>query len=110
MFPSIIMVTISYGSLYVPSDQVIKKVITKTLHHVQISLLMSQIPGRMTLTITSTLTLVSMSTGLFNNSPRTSYLKAIDVFLLICFLFTISVLVEFCAVIFISRHRDEVRE
>ncbi len=64
----------------------------------------------MTLTITSTLTLVSMSTGLFNSSPRTSYLKAIDVFLLVCFLFTISVLIEFCVVIFISKKDKNVME
>ena len=34
-----------------------------------------QVPGRMALSITTTLTLVTLSNGLFNTSPRTSYLK-----------------------------------
>ncbi len=43
-----------------------------------------------------------MSTGLFRSSPRTSYLKAIDVFLLVCFSFSVVVLVVFCSVIYLN--------
>jgi hypothetical protein len=56
----------------------------------------------MTLSITSVLTLVSMAGSAFQNSPRTSYLKAGDVWLLSCIAFTLVVLLEFCVVIYFS--------
>ena len=52
--PSVMMVVASLGSLFVPAEQV---------------------PGRMTLSITTCLTLVAMSGSVFQNSPRTAYLK-----------------------------------
>ncbi len=58
-----------------------------------------QVPGRMGLCITTALTLVSMSNGLFSTAPRTSYLKAIDIWLLACFTFSFVVLIEYCTVI-----------
>ena len=57
----------------------------------------------MTLAITTTLTLMGMMNSVFNNSPITSYLKAIDCFLVGCFGFTFAVLAEFCAVIALMR-------
>ena len=74
------MVTASYLSLFMPPEQ---------------------IPGRISLTITMMLTVVSMSNGAFENSPQTSYLKAIDVWLLACFTFTFIVLVEFAVVVYV---------
>merc|ERR1719323_1585625 len=84
ILPSLMMVLCSYGSLFIPHDQV---------------------PGRMALSITTTLTLVTLSNGLFNTSPRTSYLKAIDVWLLVCFLFSVTVLVEFCVIVYFCNRR-----
>lgn len=89
ILPSMMMAVCSYGSLFIPHDQV---------------------PGRMALSITTTLTLVTLSNGLFNTSPRTSYLKAIDVWLLVCFLFSVTVLVEFCVIVyFCHRHTKHDR-
>merc|ERR1712165_626526 len=85
IFPSLMMVICSYASLFLPQEQV---------------------PGRMALSITTTLTLVTLSNGLFNTSPRTSYLKAIDVWLLVCFLFSVTVLVEFCIIVFCTHRRS----
>ena len=57
----------------------------------------------MTLAITTTLTLMGMMNSVFNSSPSTSYLKAIDLFLVGCFGFTFAVLAEFCTVIALLR-------
>ncbi|TRY70557.1 hypothetical protein TCAL_02346 [Tigriopus californicus] len=82
MIPSILMVLASFGSLWVPSNQ---------------------IPGRMTLAITTCLTHMSMINGALEKAPRTSYLKAIDIWLITCFAFTFSILVEFCLVISLTQ-------
>lgn len=82
MIPSILMVLASFGSLCVPSNQ---------------------IPGRMTLAITTCLTHMSMINGALEKAPRTSYLKAIDIWLVTCFGFTFSVLIEFCLVISLTQ-------
>ena len=37
---------------------------------------------------------------------RTSYLKALDVWLVTCFVFTFLVLLEYCAVLYLSRASD----
>ncbi len=52
--PSTLLVLASLASLYVPSDLV---------------------PGRMTLCITTTLTVMAMMTTVLDNAPSTSYLK-----------------------------------
>ncbi len=49
-----------------------------------------------------------MSTGLFKNSPRTAYLKAIDIFLLVCFLFSVAVFVEFCTVLYAHPQKPKI--
>ena len=81
IMPSMMMVVCSYGSLFIPHDQVPYQlykmcsagVFSDSSLTLQITLL--QVPGRMMLSITTTLTLVTLSNGLFNTSPRTSYLK-----------------------------------
>ncbi len=55
--PSFLLVLASYGSLWVPSDQ---------------------IPGRMALAVTTTLTLMGMINSVFQTSPDTAYLKVIN--------------------------------
>jgi hypothetical protein len=63
----------------------------------------------MSLCITTTLNLVSMSNGVFDSSPRTSYLKAIDIWMLICFSFTFAALLEFCIVIYLNKVKGAVQ-
>ena len=79
ILPSLMMVLCSYGSLFIPHDQVsnsgLNFVCRLLLRNCPV-LNWSQVPGRMALSITTTLTLVTLSNGLFNTSPRTSYLKA----------------------------------
>jgi hypothetical protein len=59
----------------------------------------NQIPGRMTLAITTTLTLVSMMNSEIDKMPKTAYLKALDIWMITCFTFTFMVLTEFCIVL-----------
>ena len=54
MVPTLLLVIASYGSLYIPP---------------------SQIPGRMTLAITTCLTQIAMITSAIDGAPATSYLK-----------------------------------
>ncbi len=56
----------------------------------------------MSLTITTLLTLVAMASGVYQTSPRTAYLKAIDVWLLVCFLFSFSVLVLYSVFVYVT--------
>ncbi len=83
--PSAMLVLASLASLWVPTGLV---------------------PGRMALAVTTTLTLQSMINSVFTEAPRTSYLKALDVWLVTCFVFTFLVLVEYCAVLSLSRTQD----
>ena len=72
--PSMMMVVCSYGSLFIPHDQVPYQLSCK-LCSLTMEITLVQVPGRMMLSITTTLTLVTLSNGLFNTSPRTYYLK-----------------------------------
>ncbi len=83
--PSSLLVSASLGSLWVPSGLV---------------------PGRMALAVTTTLTLQSMINSVFTEAPRTSYLKALDIWLVTCFVFTFLVLIEYCVVLYLSRASD----
>ncbi|XP_076041782.1 gamma-aminobutyric acid receptor subunit delta-like [Oratosquilla oratoria] len=56
-------------------------------------------PGRMVLTITTLLTLVSMFNSVRGESPRVSYAKAVDLWMMVCIVFVFLVLVEYTVVI-----------
>ncbi|XP_042214918.1 glutamate-gated chloride channel alpha-like [Homarus americanus] len=58
-----------------------------------------QIPGRMVLTITTLLTLVSMFAAVRQESPKVSYAKAVDQWMIMCVVFVFCVLVEFTVVL-----------
>ena len=60
----------------------------------------------MTLSITSTLTLMSMMNSVTKEAPQTSYLKALDIWMVVCFVFTFLVLVEYCLVLYLSKTKD----
>ncbi|XP_071526959.1 gamma-aminobutyric acid receptor subunit pi-like [Panulirus ornatus] len=54
-----------------------------------------QVPGRMVLTITTLLTLVSMFAAVRQESPKVSYAKAVDQWMIMCVVFVFCVLLEF---------------
>jgi gamma-aminobutyric acid receptor subunit beta len=48
--------------------------------------------------ITTVLTMTTISTGVRSSLPRISYVKAIDIYLLMCFVFVFAALLEYAAV------------
>ncbi len=64
----------------------------------------------MSLTITTLLTLVAMSTNVYSNAPRTSYLKAIDVWLMVCFCFCFAVMLAYSVLITCSTNNKEKKK
>ncbi|EFX89331.1 hypothetical protein DAPPUDRAFT_310319 [Daphnia pulex] len=54
--------------------------------------------ARVALGITTVLTMTTISTGVRSSLPRISYVKAIDVYLVMCFVFVFAALLEYAAV------------
>jgi hypothetical protein len=48
--------------------------------------------------ITTVLTMTTISTGVRSSLPRISYVKAIDIYLVMCFVFVFAALLEYSAV------------
>ena len=68
--------------------------------------------ARVALGITTVLTMTTISTAVRSSLPRISYVKAIDIYLLMCFLFVFSALIEFASVNYTywgARTRDRMR-
>ncbi|XP_018017186.1 gamma-aminobutyric acid receptor subunit beta-like [Hyalella azteca] len=57
--------------------------------------------ARVTLGITTVLTMTTISTGVRASLPSISYLKAIDIYLVMCFVFVFAALLEYAAVNFL---------
>lgn len=75
--PSILVVMLSWFSFWIGLDA---------------------IPGRVTLLVTSMLTLVTMFTGLKSNIPPVAYVKALDLWMAGCMVFVFAALGEFVVV------------
>ena len=94
-FPSLMVVLVSMGSLFIPQDQVSITIYLILQHNYYLSF---KIPGRTTLSITTCLTIVALSTNVFASSPRTSYMKIIDIWMIICFKLTFANVMVFCVI------------
>ncbi|XP_050690862.1 glycine receptor subunit alpha-2-like [Eriocheir sinensis] len=66
------------------------------------------VPGRTVLVITSLLTITSMYTGIRQTSPTTSYVKAIDVWMLMCILLTTLPLLQYALILSWRKKMNEV--
>lgn len=56
-------------------------------------------PGRMAICVTTLLTLSAMFSSVRQNMPSTSYLKALDLWMLTCVVFVFTVIIEYTAVL-----------
>ncbi|CAH3172890.1 unnamed protein product, partial [Porites evermanni] len=63
----------------------------------------TQSPARVTLGVTSVLTIVTVLTMSNNAMPKVNYVKAIDKYLIVCFLFVFCSLVEYAIVLLLDR-------
>ena len=79
--PSIIFIIVAWISFFVPSDAV---------------------PGRMGLCITTLLTFTSMFNTVRSLTPQVSYMKAIDIWVLVCLFFVFSTLAEYGLVLHLT--------
>ncbi|XP_055388333.1 gamma-aminobutyric acid receptor subunit beta-like isoform X2 [Condylostylus longicornis] len=75
--PSILIVTLSWVSFWINHEAT---------------------SARVALGITTVLTMTTISTGVRSSLPRISYVKAIDIYLVMCFVFVFAALLEFAAV------------
>lgn len=55
------------------------------------------------MTVTLLLTVVSSQNTLFDNSPKTSYWQAADIWTTVCFVFILAILAEYCIVIYLIK-------
>ncbi|KAF2366080.1 Neurotransmitter-gated ion-channel [Trinorchestia longiramus] len=67
------------------------------------------VPGRVTLGVTTLLTLTTLSSGVRQSLPKVSYIKAVDVWLGMCMIMIFGVLIEFTAVNSLANKKKEPR-
>ena len=63
-------------------------------------------PARITLGVTTVLTLSTLMNKADSNLPKTAYPKAIGIYLWVCFVFTFAALVEFGAAAYMEKRRS----
>ncbi|XP_020905155.1 gamma-aminobutyric acid receptor subunit beta-4-like [Exaiptasia diaphana] len=68
-----------------------------------------QAPARITLGVTSVLTVVTVLNMLNNSMPKVNYVKTIDKYLIGCFLFVFATLVEYSLVLWFSKAMKKYR-
>ena len=66
----------------------------------------SATPARITLGVTTVLTLSTLMNKADSNLPKTAYPKAIGIYLWVCFVFTFAALVEFGAAAYMEKRRS----
>ena len=62
----------------------------------------------MTLSVTTCLTLIALSNNVYSSTPRTAYMKAIDLWMLFSFVITFINLLGFCVIVHLERIRPKV--
>ncbi|CBY38718.1 unnamed protein product [Oikopleura dioica] len=68
------------------------------------------VPARVSMGITTVLTISTIITGLKSSLPRVSYLTALDIYLWTCYFFVFSAVLEFCVLNFLMARKGRVRD
>ncbi|CAH1256288.1 GABRB1 [Branchiostoma lanceolatum] len=109
--PSILLAVLSWVSFWINPEAVparvalgkyIPSILLAVLSWVSFWINPEAVPARVALGITTVLTMTTLMSGAQAQMPKISYIKAIDVYLVMCFLFTFFALVEYAAVNFVS--------
>jgi hypothetical protein len=92
--PSILIVVLSWVSFWINHEATSARVALGTIDFV---CLRFSTPSSNT-GITTVLTMTTISTGVRSSLPRISYVKAIDIYLVMCFVFVFAALLEYAGV------------
>ena len=91
--PSILIVMLSWVSFWINHEATSARVALGKRKRIFIKLIEFVFKG-----ITTVLTMTTISTGVRSSLPRISYVKAIDIYLVMCFVFVFAALLEYAAV------------
>merc|ERR1712228_586518 len=61
------------------------------------------VPGRMALCITSFLSLISLFNGARNDWTKTTHMRAIDMWVILCYIGVFSALMEYCIILYLTK-------
>ncbi|WAQ97989.1 GBRB-like protein, partial [Mya arenaria] len=89
--PSILIVMLSWVSFWINHEATSARVALVTYFKLKHTL-------RFVAGITTVLTMTTISNGVRSSLPRISYIKAIDIYLVMCFVFVFAALLEYAAV------------
>jgi gamma-aminobutyric acid receptor subunit beta len=96
--PSILIVMLSWVSFWINHEATSARVALGTLIIIIPLFLIIITMKCFCQGITTVLTMTTISTGVRSSLPRISYVKAIDVYLVMCFVFVFAALLEYAAV------------
>ena len=66
------------------------------------------VPGRVTLAMTTILTLTAMFSGVRHSVPKVSYISYLDIWMLMCLIFVNLFMFEFVCVVFLKASKKEI--
>ena len=66
------------------------------------------VPGRVTLAMTTILTLTAMFSGVRHSVPKVSYISYLDIWMLMCLIFVNLFMFEFVCVVFLKSSKKEI--
>lgn len=95
--PSILIVMLSWVSFWINHEATSARVALGKFRNFLLKIIYIILAFK-SLGITTVLTMTTISTGVRSSLPRISYVKAIDIYLVMCFVFVFAALLEYAAV------------
>ncbi|TRY74426.1 hypothetical protein TCAL_05021, partial [Tigriopus californicus] len=101
--PSFIFVTLAWLTIFIPPDQIPARHVVIAFKRVCVYVSPPSPPGRVTMTMTTLLTLTAMFAAVRSNVPRVSYVSFLDIWMFVCIVFVFLVIIHFIIVIMLLR-------